>query len=54
MRFPIGLTVIAAALTLAIMLVVGTLLINPDRPLLPNAQFSLEMISPNADGVDFP
>ena len=52
MRFPIGLTVIAAALTLAIMLVVGTLLINPDRPLLPKAQFSLAMISPNADGVD--
>lgn len=52
MRFPIGLTVITAALTAAVVLVAGTLLINPNRPLLPNGQFSLETISPNADGVD--
>lgn len=52
MRFPIGLTIVSAALTLAVILVGGSLFIQPNRPLLTNAAFSLETISPNADGTD--
>jgi hypothetical protein len=52
MRFPIGLTLIAAAVAVAIVLVAGSYLVNPDRSLLPSAQFYPETISPNADGID--
>src|SRR3972149_75432 len=52
MRLPISLVIVAAVVALAVVLVIGTQLVNPDRPLLTYAQFSLETISPNADGVD--
>jgi hypothetical protein len=52
MRFPIGLTLLAAVIVMAIVLVIGTIIINPDRSLLAYAHFSHEVISPNADGVD--
>ena len=52
MRFPIWLTLIAALVTLAVVLVVGSLALQPPRPLLVSASFSHERISPNADGVD--
>lgn len=52
MRFPIGLTLITAAVALAAVLVAGVLLVNPNRPLLKEAQLEPETISPNADGVD--
>lgn len=52
MRFPIWLTLIAAAATLALVLAIGVLALQPPRPLLVSASFSHERISPNADGVD--
>lgn len=52
MRFPIWLTLIAAAATLALVLAIGVLALQPPRPLLVSASFSHERISPNADGID--
>jgi hypothetical protein len=52
MRFPIWLTLIAAVITLGLVLGVGQMLIWPERPLIASAGFSLETISPNADGID--
>jgi hypothetical protein len=52
MRFPIWLTLTAAAIAVGIVLIIGRILIKPERPLLASAGFNIETISPNADGVD--
>lgn len=52
MRLPIWLTFIAAVVTTALVIVIGTTLIQPDRPLIVRAAFTLTEISPNADGVN--
>ncbi len=50
MRFPIGITLVVAALALVAVLLVGQQLIQPDRPLIADAAFDPAAISPNADG----
>jgi hypothetical protein len=50
MRISIWLTIIAALLSLGIVLVVGRLLLEPDFPLITHASFSPETITPDADG----
>ena len=52
MRLSIPLLIVGIAASVAAVLIAGTLLINPDRPLLVKAGFNVEAISPNADGVD--
>lgn len=52
MRIPIWLTTLAALAGLALVLLAGQLIINPDRPLILRAGFDLDTISPNADGLD--
>lgn len=52
MRLSIWLVGIAALLALAVVLVAGRFLINPDRPLITDAAFSSDTITPNADGSD--
>jgi hypothetical protein len=52
MRFPIGLTLISALIVTVVVVVLGSMLIQPPRPLLIDAESSLFTISPNADGVD--
>lgn len=50
MRISILVTVIAAVVVLAVVLVAGQALLQPDLPLIQEAGFSLETITPNADG----
>lgn len=52
MRLPRLVTLIAAALGTAIVFVVGSLLLRPPLPLIINAGFDRQAISPNADGED--
>ncbi len=52
MRFPILLTLIAALVGVGVVVAIGAALIRPNQPLILEAGFSLETISPNADGVD--
>ncbi|MBI5669010.1 MAG: hypothetical protein HZC41_13480 [Chloroflexi bacterium] len=52
MRLSIWLTGLVALLALGIVLAAGTLLINPERPLITEAALSLDTITPNADGSD--
>lgn len=52
MRVPIGWVVLAAAVALALVLIAGQALLQPDLPLITRAGFSLDTISPNADGVN--
>jgi hypothetical protein len=52
MRSSIWLILIAALAALAIMVGVGIVIIAPPRPLILNAGFRPEVISPNADGDD--
>jgi hypothetical protein len=52
MRIPIWLTILAALVAVVIILFVGQLLINPDRPLITSATFTPDSITPNADGSD--
>lgn len=52
MRFPILLSVVAALVGVGAVIVIGSALIRPDVPLITEATFSLETISPNADGID--
>lgn len=52
MRFPIGLTLISALIVTALIVVLGSMVIQPPRPLLIGAESSLSTISPDADGVD--
>ncbi len=50
MRIPIWVTLIAAAIGLSLVLVLGQVLIRPDLPLIASAGFDDERITPNADG----
>ncbi len=50
MRIPRRLTIIAALITLAVVIVAGVLLLQPPRTLITGAAFAHESISPNADG----
>ncbi len=52
MRLSIGLVSLAALLALGAVLWFGSALISPNLPLITHAAFSLETISPNADGQD--
>ncbi len=52
MRYPIGLTLVAAFFMLALAIIVGTVIVDPPRPLLVRAEFLLETITPNADGIE--
>lgn len=50
MRFPIWLTTLAALVGLALVYGVGTMVINPNVPLILSANFDDERITPDADG----
>lgn len=52
MRLSIWLTGAAALVVLGVVLVAGQALLRPDLPLVTQAEFSLETITPNADGSD--
>lgn len=52
MRVPIGWVLLALVIALALVLVVGQALLQPDLPLITAAEFALDTISPNADGTD--
>lgn len=52
MRLSIWLTAGAALLMAAVVLFVGGVLLQPDKPLIAGASFSLDAITPNADGED--
>ena len=52
MRIPIWLTVLTALLTLIVVVLIGQMLIAPPRPLILDAAFAPETITPNADGSD--
>ncbi len=52
MRIPVWITLIVALVSLGAVLVAGQALLQPDLPLITAAEFSLEAISPNADGSD--
>ena len=52
MRFPFALTLLAAGAGVIIVLMVGVLLLRPPLPLILEAGFDREVISPNADGED--
>ena len=52
MRIPYGFTLAAAAGGILIMLIAGRFLLSPPLPLIIEAGFDREAISPNADGVN--
>ncbi len=52
MRIPFGWVLLAAGVALVLVLVAGQALLQPDLPLIIDAGFTLETISPNADGTD--
>ena len=52
MRIPVGLTLVAALIVVVVIVIVGQTLIAPSRPLITDAAFAPETISPNADGSD--
>ncbi len=52
MRIPIGLALIAAVIAVVVIVVLGQALIQPNQPLITSAAFSLDKITPNADGSD--
>ncbi|MBI1256016.1 MAG: hypothetical protein GC204_00965 [Chloroflexi bacterium] len=52
MRIPVWLTLIAALVMVVVIVVIGQMLIAPSRPLILDAAFAPETISPNADGSD--
>ncbi|MCC7446713.1 MAG: hypothetical protein IT324_04815 [Anaerolineae bacterium] len=52
MRLSPIITAVVALVALVIVGAAGALLIQPNRPLLANATFSLTRITPNADGLD--
>ena len=52
MRIPIWLVVAVALVTMGLVLVVGQALLQPDLPLITKAGFTLDTITPNADGND--
>ncbi|MBZ0277813.1 MAG: hypothetical protein K8I60_16825 [Anaerolineae bacterium] len=52
MRIPIGWVLLAAAAAVAVIVIAGQFLVQPDVRLLPQASFVLDTITPNADGAD--
>jgi hypothetical protein len=52
MRIPLWILLLGAALAAAVIIVVGMMLIDPNAPLIANAGFEFETITPNADGHD--
>ncbi len=52
MRVSIWLVTAAAAVGVVLVILAGQALLNPSRPLIEDAGFSHERITPNADGVD--
>lgn len=52
MRISVGIAVVVAVVTLVAVVLVGQALIQPNLPLIGAAGFSLEKITPNADGSD--
>ena len=52
MRFPIGITLVVAALALVAVLLAGQQLLQPNQPLIVAASFVPSVITPNADGDD--
>lgn len=52
MRVPVWLTVFTAVVVMGIIVVVGRFLITPPQPLILDAGFAPDVITPNADGVD--
>ncbi|MCA0452500.1 MAG: hypothetical protein LCI00_00820 [Chloroflexi bacterium] len=50
MRVSIWVTILVAAVVLVAVTLVGRMFINPNLPLITRAAFSLETITPNADG----
>jgi hypothetical protein len=50
MRFPVLLTIIVALLAVGVVLVIGQFIIDPPQPLIVQAGFAPEAITPNADG----
>ena len=52
MRIPVWLTLITALIVVALVIVIGQQLVAPDLPLITEAAFSHERITPNADGSD--
>jgi hypothetical protein len=50
MRISIGITVVVALAALVVVLVIGKTLLQPNLPLITAAKFSLDTITPNADG----
>lgn len=52
MRIPIGAAIVTAIIAGLVVVVAGQALLTPSRPLILDAAFAPETISPNADGVD--
>lgn len=52
MRIPIGAAIVTAIIAGLVVVIAGQALLMPERPLILNAEFAPETISPNADGVD--
>lgn len=52
MRLSYGLVMVAAVLGMVVVWVAGQALLQPDLPLITYAEFSLDEITPNADGED--
>jgi hypothetical protein len=52
MRIPIWLTTSVAVAAALLVMMLGQALLRPDVPLITQAEFSLDTIMPNADGVD--
>lgn len=52
MRIPLVWVLLAAVVALALVLVAGQALLQPNLPLITEAGFVLDSISPNADGTD--
>ncbi len=52
MRISVILVVVAALIAVVVVVVAGQTLIQPNQPLITRAAFSLDKITPNADGSD--
>ncbi|MBZ0295155.1 MAG: hypothetical protein K8L99_21500 [Anaerolineae bacterium] len=52
MRIPVWLVVVAAVFGALLILVVGQIVLQPDLPLITEAAFTPDVITPNADGQD--
>src|SRR5687768_16559182 len=52
MRIPILITLAMAALAALVVLIGGQMFLQPPLPLITHAAFSLDTLTPNADGTD--